>query len=348
MKRIKIFLVIAFVFLSLTVLLCSCSKSPNNTDDTINDTTPKLISIADNKTTGTTIELSVDKTKNTLELFCLVKVTNGAVWKVYDTYDNLIENKVVNLNDGNNTFYIEVAFPNGSYPTTYTLKVFKSYDITVSYVWRPSIFTEQVLKQVTIEQGELFIADYIPEITGYDFLSWHDFSFDVEFIEGRSIQDFKLVAKVSPKPAKLHLIVDDEEWMTIDTEYGEWVSLPTPEKEHYNFTSWFYDPSCTGLVADTDYHCFNWGDIYIYGKFEPKSYTITYDYGEMRHNYKDFQYVRYGEDFKIIEPNVHYVTSNGIEYVFSGFSYSSEPFENGKYLYDGNITVNAIWIPVES
>lgn len=349
MNKIVKNLSIVFVFLSLTILFCSCSTpTDNNSDNTNNYETPRIVSVADETITGTIIELSVDKTKEALELFNLVNVTNGAVWKVYDADDNLIANKVVDLSNGNNTFYIEVSYPDGSYSTTYTLKVFKSYDITVTYVWWEGIFTEHILKQVTIEQGELFIADYIPEITGYDFISWHTYSFDVEFTEGRSSYDFKLVAKVSPKPAKLHLIVDGEEWKTIETAYGERVNLPTPEKEHYNFTSWFYDPSCTGLVADTDYRCFNWGDIYVYGKFEPKTYTITYDYGEMRHNYKDFRSVRYGEDFKIVEPNVHYVTANGIEYVFSGFSYNGEPFESGKYLYDGNITVTAIWLPVES
>lgn len=348
MKKIKKFSVISLVFLSLTILFCSCSTTSNNkSDNTNNDTTPKIVSVADKAITGTTIELSVDKTTDTLELFSLVNVTDGAVWKIYDTYNNFIVNKVINLNNGKNTFYIEVALPDGSYSTTYTLKVFKSYDITVTYVWWEGIFTEHILKQVTIEQGELFRADYIPEIPGYDFISWHDYSFDVEFKEGRSSVDFKLVAKVSPKPAKLHLIIDDEEWKTIDTEYGEWVQLPIPEKEHYTFDNWYYESSFGSPIIN-EYRCYKWGDIYIYGKYVPNSYTITYDYGEMRHNYKDFQLVKYGEDFKIVEPNIHYVTANGIKYVFSGFSYKGEPFGNGKYLYDGNITVTAIWLPEET
>lgn len=155
------------------------------------------------------------------------------------------------------------------------------------------------------------------------------------------------MAKVSPKPAKLHLIVDGEEWETIDTEYGKWVQLPIPEKEHYNFDKWYYDTSFGSSIMNDEYRCYNWGDIFIYGKFVPKTYTITYDYGEMRHNYKDFQYVKYGEDFEITEPNVKNVTVNGIKYSFSGFSINGEPFESGKYYFDGNITVTGNWLPVD-
>lgn len=348
MKKIRNFLAISLVLFSLFALVCGCSPSQNNSSENTNDTTPQIINVGDKTITGTLIELYVDKTTATLELFNLVNVTKGAVWKVYDTDNNLFANKVVNLNDGNNTFYIEVSLPDGSYPTTYTLKIFKSYDITVTYVWWEGIFTEHVLKKVTIEQGELFIADYIPEITGYDFISWHSYNFDIEFTEGRSSVDFKLVAKVSPKPAKLHLMVDGEEWKTVDTEYGKWVQLPVPEKEHYVFSDWYYEDTFGSPIMGNEYRCYRWGDIYIYGKYTPKTYTITYDYGEMRHNYKEFKYAKYGEDFTIAEPNVSYVMVDGIKYVFSGFTYNGEPFESGKYLYDGNITVTAVWLPEEN
>ncbi len=347
MKKNKCLCIMLFTILSITLFICGCSSQSNDDSSNTMFTVPQIISVDNKKPTGTLIEISVDKTKNSLELFNLINVTSGAVWKVYDTDNNLLANKVVDLDKGNNIFYIDVSFPDGSYSTTYTLKIFKSYDITVTYVWWYNGITEHILKKVNVEQGELFKADYIPAITGYDFISWHSHSFDVEFIEGRSTQDFKLVAKVSPKPAKLHLIVDGEEWKTIDTEYGKWVQLPIPEKEHYNFDKWYYDTSFGSSIMNDEYRCYNWGDIFIYGKFVPKTYTITYDYGETRHNYKDFQYVKYGEDFEITEPNVKNVTVNGIKYSFSGFSINGEPFESGKYYFDGNITVTANWLPVD-
>lgn len=344
--------IISLLFLLVCIFFAGCLEGGNNTSGGNNssgnttDTHPQIISVDGKKTTGALVELFVDKTTSFLELFNLVDVTKGAVWKVYDTNDNLIANKVISLNDGDNTFYIEVSFPDGSYPTTYTLKVFKSYDITVTYVWWEGIFTEHVLKKVTIEQGELFTADYIPEIQGYDFISWHTYSFDVEFTKGTSSVDFKLVAKVTPKPAKLHLILDGEEWKTVDTEYGEWVQLPIPEKEHYTFDHWYYDDSFGSTISGNEYRCYRWGDIDIYGRYTPNTYTITYDY--VFYNKKEFKYATYGEDFTIAEPNSKYVKIDGIKYVFSGFTYNGKPFESGKYFYEGNITVTAVWLRAEN
>lgn len=345
---------IALLLILLSIIICGCSEASdrdlnttNNNPHTTNDK-PQLISIADKEVTDTIIDISVDKTKDTLELFNMVCVTDGAVWKVYDKDDNLKANRVINLKDGYNTFYIEVSCPDGSYPTTYTLNVLKSYYITVRYVWWEGL-AEHLLKEVTIEQMELFVADYIPEIYGYDFISWHTYSFDDEFTQGRSSQDFKLVAKVVPKPVRIHLIVDGEEWQTINTEYGKWVDLPIPEKEHYMFYNsyWYEDENYIGLVSFNEYRCYKWGDVYVYGKFEPRPYSITYDYGEITYHFKDVQSVKYGEEFVIKEPRWTHRKIDGISYVLQGFLYNGQPFTDGIYYYDGSITVTAVWLPVE-
>ncbi len=346
MRKIKNYIIIVCVFIVLIMLMCACANSAEGSiKSEANLDVPQILRVDGKSPQGKTINLSVEKSTDKLELFNLIEVTNGSIWRVFDADNNLIENKVVKLKDGNNTFYLQSSLPDGTLSSTYTLTVFKSYDITVTYVWWEGVMrVEHVLKKITVEQGELFKADYIPEITGYDFVSWHSVNFDVEFTEGSSTVDCKLVAKVVPKSAKLHLIVDGNEWQTIDAKYGDWVNLPIPQKEHYSFEDWFYDDTFCSFVIN-EYRCYNWGDVNVYGKFKANSYKITYDYGEFRNYYKEFKYCNYGEEFKIVEPNVKEVTKDGTKYVFSGFSFNGKTFKSGKYLYDGDITVTAIWLP---
>lgn len=343
MKK-KYILTIIFVLCGLLILICGC------TDSSEEKVLPSLIEVDDVEPTGTSVKLSVSKYTKSLKLFELVSVTKGSVWKVYDSNDNVMSNKIVNLEDGNNTFYIEVAYPDGSYSKTYILKVFKSYDVKVTYVYKFLQYTENfgsyvTLKEEVIEYGENFVADYIPEIYGYDFYNWYVKYDKTPFTEGKMYSDTKIIANAKPKTTRVHIMLDGEEWQVIDSWYQKQIYIPTPpEKKHYYFDGWKCDVQ--GLNYD-EFYCFDWGDVYIYGNYKPKSYTITYDY--IYYGSRDAQYyVKYGEDFVMKEPKYKSITVNGIEYVLDGFLYNGEPFTSGKYLYDGDITVTANWVPKDA
>ena len=352
MKKNILFLMLFTLLISCFLFLFSCSSSKNDNLNNDSSSTHQIVSFDNKKVSGTLISFSVDTYQNSLQLFDLVKVTDDTVWKVYDKDNNIMLNKIVNLNDGNNTFYIEVSAPDGSYSKTYTLSIFKMHYITVTYVIKEKYSAERILNEVNIKYGDYFKADYIPTLDdGYDFINWHEATLDNRvFTERNLYYDLKLYATIIPKKAILHLIVDGEEKQVIETEYWERLYIPTFEKEHYKFEKWTTDRA---VIFEYHYgtttycHIGSYGDIYITAKYKPNTYTITYDYGEPRRNDKFFQYVEYGSFFSLHEINSQYATLNGVEYKFSGWSYKGNPFTRGKYLYDGDITVEAIWTPIE-
>ncbi len=341
----KKLLVMILTFIACGVIFAGCTNQ-----DTTESDVPKLVEIKDGKIQGQDVYLAVSKDIDNIFLFDLIKVTDDAVWKVIDINNDVITSKVVQVIDGINVFYLEVSLPDGTKSTMYTLLINKAKAITVTYLYPTGYgLGEEVLKEVEIEPGTLFKADYIPNITGFDFFYWHTRGSDMEFKEGILNYDTHLVAKVSKKTAKLHLIVDGEEWQSINTEYGSWVELPIPEKKHYHFgnsfyNEWYYDDTFSSPFG-TNYRCYTSGDVYIYGRFVPTSYTITYDFGEIAHNRKEYEYATYGKDFELYELNYSYTTYNGVKYYFVGYTYNGNPFESGKYLYNGDITVEAVWMP---
>lgn len=353
MKKLKTFIIlIVFVILSMFVL-SGCGENPDNNltnNDGISSgtdiTKPCIISVDGIKPTGMSIKLSVGIGCDKLEMLNSIQVSEGAIYKIYDEKNNFVASKVVELQDGDNYFYIEVSLPDGTQAVTYKLIIFKSYNITVNYSYKNINGIAYVLKEVTVEQGTLFKADYVPTILGYDFIGWcYD---DREFKEERLVSDATLTANITPKKGVLHFILDGEEWDTLDTIYYERYDLPIPTKENYHFNKWCHDEYCTVEVGIwNNYDCRYWGDQYVYGKMEPNLYTVTYDYGEVRNDYTISKSYQYGEDFEVDKPYYSCYEYNGKKYIFSGFTYNGEPFVSGKYLYDGDITVTAVWTLAE-
>lgn len=341
MKKI-IIAILSLVACSLLLVGCD-NQEPADTPNLKNE--PNLVYVDNGEIAEKTICFSVGKDTDYVQLFDFIRATGDTIWKVMDIENNVFESKVVKVSAGTNVFYIEASLPNGTKSVNYTLNIFRSYDITVTYVWKEDGYREKILNTVQVKQGELFKADYVPEFYGYDFVSWHDYNSDVEFTEGKSSADFKLIAEVSPKPVTVHLIIDGEEWQTIQTKYNEYIKPPVPpDKEHYSFDDWYRDSKFTNSLS-RGYALCNYLDVYFYGKLTPNQYNITYDFGIAQ--YTRSRSVKYGEDFEIVEPWNHHITVDGITYIFAGFIYNGEPFESGKYFYDGDITVEAVWIPEE-
>ncbi|MCM1306845.1 MAG: hypothetical protein NC131_16385 [Roseburia sp.] len=343
MKKV-LCITVALLFCLLVFTACTSTSQDNVESE------PKIISIDGGTISGKEITLNVSKYIDNVFLFDLIKVTDDAIWKVIDINSNVIANKTVRLVDGNNIFYIEVSLPDGTKSTMYTLLINKAKDITVTYLATTIYgFGERILKEVKVEPGTLFKAAYIPNLEGFDFFYWHKRGSEKEFKEEILNYDTQLIVKASKKTAILHLIVEGEEWQTINCEYGDWVNLPVPTKQHYHFGDvfsdrWYYDKECISSFG-TEYRCYNSGDIYIYGKFVPTTYKITYDFGEIAHNRKEYQSVVYSNTFELYELNFPYTTYNGIKYYIVGYTYNGEPFVGGKYLYDGDIKVEAVWMP---
>lgn len=161
----KKLLVMILTFIACGLIFAGCTNQ-----DTTESDVPKLVEIKDGKIQGQDVYLTVSKDIDNIFLFDLIKVTDDAVWKVIDINNNVITSKVVQVIDGINVFYLEVSLPDGTKSTMYTLLINKAKAITVTYLYPTGYgLGEEVLKEVEIEPGTLFKADYIPNITGFDF-----------------------------------------------------------------------------------------------------------------------------------------------------------------------------------
>ena len=192
-----------------------------------------LLGIQGATMTGGTADMLVNKTTASVNLSQIVKVSADSSWKLYTPESALIATKVANLEDGNNAFLIVVS--SGNIDNTYTLNIYKSFEITVSYhdVYNTVIHTE------TVDTGYEYAASYTPEITGYTFNYWK--------LNGAQTAKFTpfantdLTAACTANDYTLTLdanggeVGESSKAVTYDSNY----TLPVPTRTGYTFTGWF-------------------------------------------------------------------------------------------------------------
>ena len=132
---------------------------------------PATVTSVDNATmdyVNSSIDMLVNKNTTSVNLSNMVKVSPNSSWKLYTSDSSLIATKYANLQDGENTYLIVVSSADGLHTNAYTLKIYKSFEVSINYynVYNENIYTE------TADTGYNFTVKYTPEITGYTFNCW--------------------------------------------------------------------------------------------------------------------------------------------------------------------------------
>lgn len=230
MKKYIFILATILIFICGTSLLVACSKIG----------TPKIKSIG-NATIddrNLTAYMLVDKSINSLNLSNLVETTNDSIWELYSSQSELINTKVASLNDGENIFFIKVLALNNKFENTYTLTIYKSYEICINYF---NVYNECINTEIA-ETGYQYDIDYIPQIDGYSFNFWLYEDNKVETIIPWN--DINLYADCNARTYTISLNLNGGELenfpVQFQVEYDSLIDLPIPVRECYMFDCWMY------------------------------------------------------------------------------------------------------------
>ncbi len=191
------------------------------------------------------IFMFVDKEVDSVSLADKVICSNDSTWKLY--YDKLGQTEIPTkmaagmngyLQQGANEFYIVVTSNDGVQVNVYELNVFRSFPVSIRYM-----DGEKLLEEFSAEAGYEYVADYLPEITGYKFNYW-------ETLEGEPYQTQKLwtgLSLIANTTANTYTVTYDvnkgdelpqtDKQVTYDSDY----TLAKPTRTGYSFVGWYYN-----------------------------------------------------------------------------------------------------------
>ncbi len=310
-----------------------CSETETENHNIANETCtvcgfsylPATITSVDNATmdyANSSIDMFVDKNTSTINLSNMVKVSPNSSWKLYGADSALIATKFTNLQNGDNDYLIVVSSADGLYDNTYTLKIYKSFEISVNYY---DIYNN-VIKTITTDTGYKYTVEYTPNIVGYTFKYWK--------LDGKQTTEFtpydnvNLYAVCTVNTYTLSLNADSGEvaetskQVTFDSNY----TLPIPTKTGYTFTGWYYGENKITGIDGTSLKVSKFSvNSEIIAKWKVNSYHLTTKYDDYLHGSVtgsgDYDYAS--------SVTVEATTKAG--YTFIGWY-------NGETLLDGNLT----------
>ena len=239
-----------------------------------------LLGIEGATMTGGTADMLVNKTTASVNLSQIVKVSADSSWKLYTPESALIATKVANLADGNNAFLIVVS--SGNIDNTYTLNIYKSFEITVSYhdVYNAVIYTE------TADTGYEYSANYTPEITGYTFNHWK--LNGAQTAKFSPLENTDLTADCTANDYTLTFdanggeVGESSKVVTYDSSY----ILPAPTRTGYTFAGWFNgETKITGTDGASLSVSKFAADTTVTAHWQINSYKLTLDSNESNRGY---------------------------------------------------------------
>lgn len=282
------------------------------------------------------IEMQVDKDTETLELKNSIKTVDDCSWKIYK--DQVGRNPVgtkVNLNLGNNKFYIIVKANDGSNSNTYLLSVYREYEVTVTYYDGDVEIDKQ-----TLVSPSLFKPNYEYEKTGYTVNYWY-YEDGTKVVEHQIVKDEVVYANTTINQYSIIFnSVGGSEIETITQDYATKVYEPIeiPTKEQNEFLGW-YELNGNGTIKQEPYtfDTIEARDVNLYAKWKANRFSITFDtngFGEVKDITQDF-------GTPVDQPEL-----DRTGYKFLGWfeKYSKEPYVFDK-MEARNINLTAKWEP---
>lgn len=262
-------------------------------------------------------------------------------WELYSDVNatNRINSKAVNLNVGDNIYYVLVK-NNGGKQKIYELKIRRKPLYLISFNSNGGTQIDSIL----IEEGNLIdLSDIInPYLEGYTFAGW-DYSFDNKVYEDTTLNaiwnanTYKIVYKSNTA-------IEDVEQIVYFNNGVELYSNVF-NRNHYNLYKWNTKADGTGTNYSLSQNISKYNnpdDLILYAIWKPVTYNITYYLNEGVNNNQNIKsYNIESHDFTLLEPTK-------IGYDFNGWfkdwdlKYPIETVEKGSF---GNLSLYAKWTP---
>ena len=279
------------------------------------------------------IYMFVEHDVTEVNLLHLVICSPKSTWKLYEDKrgQHEIATKIASgendeLNNGSNVFYIVATSENGIDVNTYTLTIYRSFEISINY-YNGDI----VLKTEKAFTGHEFSTDYTPEIVGYTFNEWKNGS--ETFTNAVLWDNLVLNADKTALTFTVSFVTDSKAQAveSLTATYDQEVTLPTSSKMGYTFNGWLID-------SEISENTFVWNfieDKEYTAKFTANEYTITYvpNGGTLA---STTQKVTYDGEYTLY--NI-----SRLGYTFEGYTNENKEFTSGVYTIADNVTINAEW-----
>ena len=218
---------------------------------TVNAAVPKITQVEGATIDGTDIFMLVDHTTDSVALLNKVTVSSGS-WDLYSDIlgQNRIPTKIAagsngRLQNGNNVFYIMLENENGDLAEVYTLTVYRSYAVTVSYYNHKDV----LVHSDTAYTGYEYALNYDYTTTGYTFNDWTE---NGTAYQARVLWDkLSLYADMTANSYTVSLdanggeVAEKTQTVTYDDSYA----FPVPVLTGYTFLGWY---SGDVLLADAE------------------------------------------------------------------------------------------------
>ena len=182
------------------------------------------------------VKMLVNKSIRSVNLSTAVNVSLGSSWKLYTADSNLIATKLANLKDGENIFLIVVTSSDGLYDNTYTLTIYKSFEISVEYY---GVYNN-LIKTETTDTGYEYNVDYTPQITGYTFNHWK--SHDTPITKFTPYDNISLYADCTANEYVFRFNINGGDELMNNTQLVVFDSsyvLPIPTRIGYTWLGWY-------------------------------------------------------------------------------------------------------------
>ena len=218
---------------------------------TVDAAVPAITQVEGATIDGTEIFMLVDHTTDSVPLLNKVTVSSGR-WDLYSDIlgQNEIPTKIAagssgELNDGDNVFYIMLTEENGGLAEVYTLTVYRSYAVTVSYYNHKNI----LVYSDTAYTGYEYALNYDYTTPGYTFNNWTENG--VAYQSRVLWNKVSLYANMTANSYTVTLdanggeVAEETQTVTYDASYA----FPVLIRTGYTFLGWY---SGDILLTDTD------------------------------------------------------------------------------------------------
>ena len=248
---------------------------------TVNAAVPEITQVEGATIDGTDIFMLVDHTTDSVALLNKVTVSSGR-WDLYS--DILGQNKIPTkiaagsngkLLNGNNVFYIMLENENGDLAEVYTLTVYRSYAVTVSYYNHK----DDLVYSDTAYTGYEYALNYDYTTPGYTF---HDWTENGTAYQAHVLWDgLSLYADMTANSYTITLdanggeVAEETQPVTYDAPYA----FPVPVRTGYTFLGWYSGDVLLADAEDETSSIWNYTDIAsVTAKWQINQYDITIDY----------------------------------------------------------------------
>ena len=250
-----------------------------------------------------------------------IKVSDNCVWSLHldsAALDSLtINSKTINLEIGDNIYYILVKTTDGKNVKLYTVNVRRKPIYTVTF----KNFDSSIFKKVYIEEGlKISEPETKPSREGYIFINWiWDFS--------KAIESDKIITpKFSPIDYTITYYLNGGVNNPLNpAKYNienQSLNLYAPTKDGYNFIGWYNNNGCIQNKIEI-VESNSLSNIELWARWELIDYTITYILdGGVNSNKNPLSY-------NIVSPTIILQCPEKNDYVFEGW-YTDSQFKGSK------------------